>query len=265
MIDSLHRLKADGHDIVKIFTFDADNVFAFNTWIMDFAQQNNIAVQTEKPSSADIQDCVDNGVELFISAGYPYKIPGIETAAAKGINLHPSMLPLGRGSMPAPYILMDYPEASGFTIHLLTDDFDKGDILYQEALPLAEDEDVESFCARIAMRAPHVLSDIVQNFDDCLKKAKPQTGEASYWPPAPDAMRFIDTSETAQRTNKRLRAFGRFGCLITLENKTYAIFDARTWQEHHTIAPGTIACHMSREVIIAIQDGFLCLKHIEEL
>jgi len=49
------------------------------------------------------------------------------------INLHPSLLPYGRGADPVPWgIMLNQPQ--GATVHLLSEDLDRGDILSQEEI-----------------------------------------------------------------------------------------------------------------------------------
>ena len=158
MLNAVDRLVQDGHELIAIKSFECDNIFNFNKRCQAYAHDKNIPFDTVAPTSADIDKFLGRGCELFLAAGYAFKVPPIDEKKAYGINFHPSFLPYGRGIMPTPYILMSYPDSSGITIHKMTQRYDQGDILYQEKLPLNENEDVETLSARIAMRAPHILS-----------------------------------------------------------------------------------------------------------
>ena len=266
MMDSVERLAADGHELIGIFSFECDNIFNFNTRTQNYAVQNGIPISLEKPTAKDIAFFTANGAGCFLSAGYPYKIPPIDKAKACGINFHPSLLPKGRGIMPTPYIIMQAPEASGITVHKLTEKFDQGDILYQEELPLSLREDVETLSARIALRGPDILSMVLKDLPTFWKEATPQNEkEALHFPPPTEEMRVLDWSKTVSDIDKTGRAFGRYGSLARFDGLTWAVFDYSVWKQKHKLEPGTVALRPGRHVVIAAQDGFVYLKEFQEL
>ena len=92
--------------------------------IIDFSLQNrNSLFET-------LETC-----DFGISALFGHKIPSsiINVFRLGIINLHPSLLPLGKGADPIPWgILLNY--AQGATIHLITEAIDAGPILRQEKI-----------------------------------------------------------------------------------------------------------------------------------
>jgi methionyl-tRNA formyltransferase len=73
--------------------------------------------------------------EIAISALFGHIIPNeiIEIFKSRIINLHPSLLPLGKGSDPVPWgIIEGYSQ--GATIHAVTESLDSGKILSQELI-----------------------------------------------------------------------------------------------------------------------------------
>ncbi len=268
-MDIAQRLMADGHEILQIFTFPCDNVFSYNVQIKEFAEHFNIPITEYQAEPYHIEALVVKECTLFLCAGYPYKIPAIDEKKAYGINLHPSLLPRAKGIMPLPFIMMHEPEASGFTLHKLTDDFDAGDILYQEAVPIDEHTDIETLNARIAVRLPPVLSEMVENVERYWKEAKPQNKEnsSSYKAPNND-MRLLDWNETARNLRLKAKAFGRFGNIATIKNNVgdsqkLGVFQFTTWEDQHTHKPGTLMRSSDREIVVAIKDGYVCLKEFQ--
>ncbi len=266
MMDTLERLVADGHEIMAIVSFECDNIFNFNTRIQAYGVQNDIPVILDKITAAHIGDFIGKGAECFLAAGYPYKIPPIDENKAYGVNFHPSMLPKGRGLMPTPYIIMQDPGASGMTLHKLAEEFDKGDILHQEPLPVRKDEDVETLSARIAMHAPQLISEVMSKLSYYWKNAEQQREmDASHWPPPDETMRSFDWEKTVEDIDKTGRAFGRYGALARFDDLLWVVYDYKAWKEDHEFEPGEIACRLSRQIIIAAKDGFVCLKEFHEL
>lgn len=266
MMDSVERLVSDGHELIGIFSFECDNIFNFNTRTQAYAAQNEIPVILDIPTPEHIARFTNDGAACFLAAGYPYKTPPVDTQKSYGINFHPSLLPKARGLMPTPHIIIHAPEASGVTIHKMTQDFDKGDILYQEELPLNAHEDVESLSARIAMRAPDVLSMVMKDLPNLWEGAQPQNeAEATYFPPPDDTMRLLDWNKTVEEIDRTGRAFGRYGSLARFDNLNWAVYDFTAWPEKHKLTPGTIALRMSRHIVIAAANGFVCLKEFQEI
>lgn len=265
-LNVLERLVADGHDCIGIQTFECDNIFNFNTGLLEFAKSRNIPARFEKPDIKFINDSIDKGCNLFLTAGYPYKVPCVDESKAYMVNMHPSLLPVGRGIMPTPHVLLHTPEASGITLHKMVPEFDAGDILMQLPLPLSEQEDVEMLSARTAMAAPDLVSKLIADLPRLWKNAVPQDhSKAVSWDAPTDAMRTIDFRKSIKDIEKVGRAFGRYGSLVEIDGKNYATFDFSCWSESHLYEPGTIVLKMSREIVVAAKDGFVCLKDVAEL
>jgi phosphoribosylglycinamide formyltransferase-1 len=83
-------------------------------------------------------------VELIVLAGYLRKVPPsvIEAYTDRILNSHPALLPAFGG--PGMYgrhvheaVVRSGATESGFTIHLVTEAYDQGPILYQARVPVA--------------------------------------------------------------------------------------------------------------------------------
>jgi methionyl-tRNA formyltransferase len=264
MMPAVHRLLADGHELRGVFTFECDNIFNFNRELVALAKDLNIPFSLVPPQPAEIDGFIAQGCECFLSAGYLYKIPAIEEGRAYGINLHPSLLPKGRGLMPTPHIIIDHPDASGLTVHKLAQKIDAGDIIYQEALPVGPRETVETLSARIAMRAPNVLSRILGDLPQMWKNARVQNeSEASTFKMPDEAMRTLDWEKGIDHVERTARAFGRYGSLAYFDNALWIVYSLDAWAEKHDHWPGDVVHAAAREIVIAVKGGFACLKEFQ--
>ncbi len=264
MLGIVHRLMKDGHEPVGLFTFPCDNIFNFNRETDALGKKLDIPVHFEKPRGADIDAMKDKGAEIFIAAGYLYKIP--DTAPAYGVNVHPAFLPKGRGLMPIPFILLDHPEAAGFTIHKLADELDAGDIIAQEKFELSNNETVESLSGRIAARAPELMAEIMKDLPKYWNNAKKQNeSEALNFPPPSDQMRLLNWNLPLERLEKIARAFGHYGSLAMIEGNIYAVHAHEIKKEKHNLPPGKIAAKNGQEFSIAVNGGFFIIKKSEIL
>ncbi len=270
-LDIAIRLMENGHELIGIHTFACDNIFSFNAQTIDFAKLNAIPLSQTPITKDDINNAIARGAKLFLSAGYPHKIPDINKGQAYAINMHPTLLPRARGIMPLPHVILNEPSAAGFTLHKITSKFDSGDILYQEPVTIDKATDVETLSAKIAMRANAVISEIINNIEQYWNEASPQKEEQSSTAPLPDEnFRTIKWTSTSDELNKQSRAFGRFGVIAQITNnigqsQKLAIYQFSSWQEDHTHDCGTLLRSSPKEIIISISDGYACLKDFQIL
>ncbi|MCB9983884.1 MAG: hypothetical protein H6861_09480 [Rhodospirillales bacterium] len=263
MLPAIERVIEDGHELVGIFSFECDNIFNFNQQCRTLAQKRNVPFIISRAEDFHLYPFLDKGVELFFAAGYPYKIPPVDPARAYAVNLHPTYLPKGRGLMPIPRIILDNLEsAAGLTAHKMTQNFDAGDILLQEKFALSPEESVETYSAKIAMRTPNLVSKLFDELSDLWEKAKPQNAtEASTIAPPTDQDRLLDWNADIKTVKRTARAFGNFGSLASFDDQLWVVYALDAWEEPHDSAPGKIAVRLSREIVIAVKDGFVCLKN----
>jgi phosphoribosylglycinamide formyltransferase-1 len=104
----------------------------------------------------------DAGVELIVLAGYNLIFdPCVVRAFPNRIlNIHPSLLPAFAGGMapkPQAEALAAGVKISGCTVHYVTDDVDAGPILAQAAVPVLDDDTVETLSARILAEEHRLL------------------------------------------------------------------------------------------------------------
>ncbi|WP_425060366.1 Phosphoribosylglycinamide formyltransferase [Sporomusa carbonis] len=97
-------------------------------------------------------------VELVVLAGFmrilsPYFI---DRFAGKIMNIHPSLLPAFPGENAQQQALNYGAKVSGCTVHFVDEGMDTGPIILQEAVPVQEDDTVETLSDRI-LHAEHIL------------------------------------------------------------------------------------------------------------
>ncbi|WP_027389635.1 phosphoribosylglycinamide formyltransferase [Chrysiogenes arsenatis] len=93
----------------------------------------------------------ERGVQWIVLAGY-MRILGadfIDAFAGRILNIHPSLLPAFIG-LDAQKQALDYGvKVAGCTVHFVTNELDGGPILLQKVVPVLDDDDEASLCARI--------------------------------------------------------------------------------------------------------------------
>ena len=257
-----------GHEPVAVFSFDCDpanprySKVNFNNRLATAAREAGVRFTTAPLNALGLHELLSSGCEFLVSAGYRFRIP-IETCPAlRGCNVHPTILPEGRGPWPLPYLILKNIRLGGVTIHKLISKLDSGDILCQEGFPITPIDNLETVSCRAQMLAARLLDHFLRNFDRLWQNARPQ-GEGSYWREPTLEDRTIDWSMGVDSIMKIVRAFGKFESCATFGGKDWVIRDAVAWKENHSILPGTVAHEANREVVVAASDGFVCLRYYD--
>jgi methionyl-tRNA formyltransferase len=244
LICCLRFIKQCDFEVAKIFTFPDDD-YDKTEAISAFAKENNISVSYSKPTADELQELCDEGVSLMIVGGYPWKIPVIESMYQ--INIHPSLLPNGRGPWPMPTAILRGID-SGVTLHKLTDKIDEGDIILQETIPFDPDDNLLTLTEKIGAVACRLLDVFLSNADELWENAKPQT-EGEYWSEPEDSERTFALTERVETIEKILRAFYGYGALTKIYGVPVKIIE------------GEVSDHPSAEYLsIKIGEKYLICK-----
>jgi len=104
--------------------------------------------------------------QLVVLAGF-MRIIGHEVLApleGRMINLHPSLLPLYRGTNTYQRALDAGDSEHGASIHFVSEELDGGPVLSQLKIPVLEDDDRDSLAARLAPMEHRLLVSTVELF-----------------------------------------------------------------------------------------------------
>ena len=257
----LRQLLGADHHVVQVFTFDCDNRFDFNQYLFEIAEQYQLPITTRPIDKAAIANLEDQNCDLVICAGYRYKVPELHATQMKGINVHPTLLPLGRGVWPLPWTILTQQTHSGISIHKLTPQFDAGDLLLQKRFELSPGENLESLSAKAQLLAKISLLEVVNEFDHYWSHAAPQTGTGSYWR-MPDAeQRRLDWNSGVENIDRTCRAFGKYGSLGRFDGRDWFVYDLTAWPAAHSYRAGVVVHKTNTEMIVAASDGLVCLRY----
>jgi methionyl-tRNA formyltransferase len=206
--DCLGLCLSAGFEVAKIFTFSNDPYDSVEK-ITQIAKEHNIPLATQKVTEEDIAHLEEMGIQMMIVAGYAARIP--LCSKMMQVNIHPSLLPMGRGAWPMPVnILRGAP--SGVTLHKLAEGFDTGDIILQREIPLAIDENLETLTAKVLKTAPEILGEFLKDPKYYFENATTQ-GEGEYWQEPDDLDRTVLSSDTTEKADLILRAFYGYGVI----------------------------------------------------
>lgn len=245
-----------GVQVGKVFSFETGPNDS-NKFIKAMAKRNGLPFILDRIRRSDIEGLVTEGCDHLFVAGYPHRIPTDERI--KMINIHPTLLPEGRGPSPLPHVILKQLGRSGVTFHRISEVFDHGDIICQEKFRVNERETLESLCCKCQMAAerllPRYLSDPSRLWDD----ATPQE-EGSYWASFSAEEQELNWTRPSAEIERTVRAFGKPGSKARVAGRNWLVKDVTVWAEDHAHTPGTLAHRTHRELVVACSDGFVCLR-----
>jgi len=260
----LRYLLEAGHEVQRIYSFPCDGRFNFNTYVKEMARNRGIPFSLKPVNDNDIRAMEKQGVELLLTAGYQYKIPDLSASGIKGLNIHPTLLPVGRGVWPLPWLILKQHHASGVTLHKLSNEMDAGDILLQHHFELDSTENLETLSCKVQLMAADMLKQVMGDIDGYWQRASAQQGEVSVWPMPAMEDRYLDWQRPIKEIDRIARAFGKFGSCCHFNNRMWWVYDLKAWPLVHDYAPGSVVHRTSTETVIAAVDGLVCLRYFQQ-
>ncbi len=122
--------------------------------------------------SSDFENILKQEADYLILAGFLLKIPTeiIHSFPNKIINIHPALLPkYGGKGMYGKHVhetvVANKEKESGITIHYVNENYDEGAIVFQESVPLTDQDTPNDVAAKIhtleQKNFPKVIEDII--------------------------------------------------------------------------------------------------------
>ena len=207
---ALGSLLSAGCELLELFTCQVDQEYEFNCQVIQMAEKAGAPWTDKRITAEDIRRLKAAGCQVLISAAYYYRIPAEEGLAM--VNVHPSLLPEGRGAWPMPVQILRGEKTGGVTVHKLEKEFDTGDIVLQRSFSIKERENLETMTETIRRLIPGMMEELVSNFWRLYDHATPQ-GKGSYYPCPQEADWTIGPETEAFQADRILRAFYGFPCI----------------------------------------------------
>ncbi|MBV9301821.1 MAG: phosphoribosylglycinamide formyltransferase [Acidobacteriaceae bacterium] len=106
---------------------------------------------------------IDHGVNWVCLAGYMRFLSGqfVSQFSNRILNIHPSLLPAFPGLDAQYQALTHGVKITGCTVHFVNEDLDSGPILLQSAVPVLDNDTVESLSARILVEEHRIYSEAI--------------------------------------------------------------------------------------------------------
>ena len=152
---------------------------------VEFAKQNRINYKIINRFKFS-ENCLDremlkalesHNIDLIVLAGYMKKIPDniIKVYCNRILNIHPALLPKfgGKGFYGIKVhraVIESGDKSTGVTIHIVDNNYDTGNIIYQEKIDVMKNDSPESLAKRVLKLEHIVYPEIIKEFCAMHKK-----------------------------------------------------------------------------------------------
>ena len=256
----LRQLLSHDYNVAKVFTVDTNNRDNFNQYILETCAKHQIPYTLSPMNAADVDSLQQQGFDLVISAAYNFRIPDLSSTSIKGINIHPSLLPMGRGVWPLPWTILRKHKTSGVTLHKISPQWDAGDILLQQSFDIDSDEILESLSVKCQLLAESMILQLLQNLNQHWETAQRQN-QGVYWPRPSRQDRTLDWDKTIDEIERTCRAFGKFGCFARFNQQDWLVYSLKAWTQSHDYPIGQVIHKTNTEMVVAAKDGLVSLLY----
>lgn len=245
---SLHDAKKN---IVGVIMPPKSNMALYNAMLHLTQSLGLEAISYEKNMREPdfVEQVRSKDADIAIVASYNKRFPKelLQSTKLGFVNSHPSLLPLYRGGNPYFYPIFNNDRASGVTLHFMDEEFDTGDIIVQQEVPILPYETMGTLFNRtnfIFAQAQINLISFLEDGHTLPRKPQDKTGD---YPKADmlfeqEGHTRIDWNMSADAVDRFVRACNPFlGAMSFYRGNMVKIhtgfFDINRSVEH---APGTV-------------------------
>ncbi len=192
--------------------------------------------------------------DVLVVAAYGLILPAWVLALPRlgCINIHGSLLPRWRGAAPVQRAIEAGDASTGICIMQMDEGLDTGDILRQQALPIAPDDTSTSLSQRLAELGADLLLQTLQELARGKVERRPQPAEGvSYAHKIDKAEAPIDWHQDAAVIERRIRAFDPFpGATFQWQGETVKLWRAAV-RRGEPGPPGTLLASAPGTLLMA--------------
>jgi methionyl-tRNA formyltransferase len=180
-------------------------------------------------------------------------------------NLHGSLLPKFRGAAPINWAVINGENETGVTTFFLQQEIDTGDIIFQEKMPIHDNDTAGDVHDRMMELGAKVVLKTVQTIEaDDYQLKKQDDSLASKAPKIFHDTCEIDFHQPTQKVHDFIRGLSPYpAAWTTLDGKTLKILKTTKVIEDHDLLPGTLVPMDKKELRISTADGFVQIHELQ--
>jgi methionyl-tRNA formyltransferase len=231
--------------------------------VKQYALANNLNLLQPKnlKDPAFIDDLKNLKADLQVVVAFRMLPKIVWNMPKKGtFNLHGSLLPNYRGAAPINWAIINGDKESGVTTFFIEQDIDTGNVIFQEKLPISENETAGELHDRLMNIGSKLVCKTVLAISEGKAKSIKQKGSPSHAPKLYKHSCQIDWGKPSQIIHNKIRGLSPYPAAWTTINKTKK--QSKIEISKHSFQLGQVITDNKSIFKIATSDGFV---HILEL
>lgn len=218
------RYLAERDEILALYTYHNDEDYFSDHLIVREAKNRGIPVFYGRISESRVRSFFnEESCDLFFSAEYGYIIPVPEDIESfRGLNIHSSSLPAGRGYYPIEGAMERGLTETGVTMHKIRQKPDTGDILFKEPIAISPDMDSVDVYLESSRLALLMTKRLFGDFDKFWYAATVQDLSGERWMKPAENLRVLSHEMTTDEVMSVYRRFNQM-TLIDIGGKLHHV------------------------------------------
>jgi methionyl-tRNA formyltransferase len=269
---ALRALVERGHDVVAVYTrpdrASGRSKIPRPTPVKEAALDLGLPVHTPANLRGDkiLEELASTSAEIFVVLAYGRILPpAILDLPPRGVlNVHPSLLPVYRGSSPVVTAILEGASETGVSVMLLDEGMDTGPIVAQsEPVPITDSDTADELTDRLFTMGVHLMVETIPAWERGDIEAVPQDDDlATVTSLVEKAHGELDFTSTAVKIDQMIRAYHPWpGTFTRWGGKLLKILEASVLKESSG-DPGTVSTSEGR-LLVATAAGSLDIKRLQ--
>ena len=269
----LSALISSKHDIAAVFTQPSKRsgrgLKFTHSPVRDTAEKNDIIIrQPEKITIKEADALAEINPDIVVVVAYGLILTKDFMSIPKFgcINVHPSLLPRWRGAAPIQRSIEAGDELTGITIMKMNEGLDTGDIIYQEPIPIGDNDSSKDMHDKFITLG---IDSLLLSLDSILENnfmLHPQDGNlATYAKKIKKHEAKINWDDSAKKIHKKVMAFNAWPVAETiLSGERIRIHDSEYKNLSVNGIPGTIKSVSNQYIEVFTKNGLLLIKKLQK-
>jgi methionyl-tRNA formyltransferase len=234
------------------------------------ALERNIPVlQPEKASSSSFCDQIrvmNPDLIIVVAFGQILKKRLLDIPKWGVVNIHASLLPKLRGAAPIQHAIMNNQRVTGLTVMRMDEGMDTGPILFQEEVPVLQDETAGHLHDRLSVMAGELMVRSLKSMAEGPVHETPQdSSEATYAPKIERENGLVAWSEPADKVSALIRALDpRPGAFTLWNGREIKLFSSTVMDKRPGCAfPGRVRGRKEGYLVVETGEGAVGIREMQ--
>jgi methionyl-tRNA formyltransferase len=182
------------------------------------------------------------------------------------LNLHPSLLPLYRGSSPINFALLNGDKQTGISIFKIVAKMDAGPLVLQESYPILKDDNFTKLSARLAQKGAEEMINVLQMYEkEAVVLVQQDHTKASFSHKLYKQDMLIDWNLPSEKIYNLVRALAEYpAATAAFREKRIKLINLEKTDRSSDKASGTVLQLIKNIGIeVATEDNNLIIKEVQ--